>query len=354
MREKSENKPKIATTTGFGNVGFIYKKKCHPVTQAFADTIHATPHRITNPLNAITTALKIPNYNYYFIESVMSMITPITKRLLGKKCIIVFRGNDELFANTPAYLGSKNPLKRAILKHFIKYMDAVSVESQKQVSEVQQHTPVPVEVAESFIGNKGKLEKIKPNMNTNTFLFVGAYRPPYDHKNIRLLISIFNETEMQEYKLMIIGKGTEELKEEAGKNIEILGFVEDKDEYYKKATYYIHLPRYEAGPITIIEAGTAGLITITSGTAGHYNLVEDINKSLSLPKELILAKDLDKKEIIERIKAITNLNQTEKEKLSETFKKNTALHFSKEEMCKKFKETWNKLIEQVKKKQLKG
>ncbi len=317
-------------------VAFIYKNKCHPVTQAFADAIGGVPYKIKGPLHAIWQGITTPTHKYYFVESVMSMLLPITKRLLGRKITIIFRGNDGLFGETAttAYLATKNPVKKQMLLFLIKHMDGVSVEAEAQKAEVAKWTRAPVEVCESFIENKQYLEKIKPNLKTNIFLFVGAYRPPYDHKGIEQLIAIFNDKEMQEYKLIIIGKDTEKLKKKAAKNIEILDFVENKDEYYKKATYYIHLPKYEAGPITLLEAMTAGLIPITNTNAGHHRIIKEVNTLL------VFEGIKEKKECIEQIKKITALSLKDKQKIAETFKKLAAPQYSKAAMIEKFKKTW--------------
>lgn len=325
-------------------VAFIYKNKCHPVTQAFADTIDAVPYKITGPLHAIWQGLTTPTHKYYFVESVMSMLLPITKRMLGHRITIIFRGNDGLFGETEttAYLATKNPLKRRILLFLIKHMDGISVEAEPQKAEVAKWTRAPVEVCESYVENKRVLEKIKPNLKTKSFLFVGAYRPPYDHKGIEQLIAIFNDKEMQEYKLIIIGKETEKLKQRAEKNIEILDFVEDKDEYYKQATFYIHLPKYEAGPITLLEAITAGLIPITNTNAGHHNIIKRVKK------ECVLESNISKEEVVKGIKAIISFSQGEKQKIAETFKKLGASHYSKEEMTEKFLKKWKAIMKRIK------
>src|SRR3990167_167153 len=133
------------------HVAFIYKRKCHPVTQTFADAINAVPYKITGPMNAIWQGLTTPTHTYYFVESVMSMLLPITKRMLGNNVTIIFRGNDGLFGETEttAYLATKNPVKKQILLFLIKHMNGVSVEAEPQKAEVAQWTKVPVEVCES-------------------------------------------------------------------------------------------------------------------------------------------------------------------------------------------------------------
>jgi len=315
---------------------FIYKNTCHPVTQAYAHAIEATPYKIIGVIDAIDKAIIIPSYNYYFIESAMSMVVPITKRIMGKKCKIIYRGNDGLFGEkTAAYLHSNNPIKRCFLKFFIYHMDGISVESEKQINEVREYTHVPVEVCESFVKNKKQLEKIKPRVNTNTFLFIGEYRPPYDHKGIQFLIEVCNN--IPECKLIIIGKNTKQLEKYAKKNITILDYVDNMTVYWKQATFYIHLPKYEAGPITLLEAMIAGLIPITNTNAGHADIVKKINKDLVLYPATQEA-------TARQIRDLIKMPIEKRKKISETFKKNAAFLYAEKEMTAKFQKTWNRLI----------
>ncbi|MFA6888334.1 MAG: glycosyltransferase [Candidatus Woesearchaeota archaeon] len=313
-------------------IGFVYKNKCHSVTQTYADAIKAIPIKITGPINAIWKGLTTKTYDSYFIESVMSLLVPITKRILGEKVKIIFRGNDGLFGEkTEAYLYTKNKIKKKILLWFIKQMDAIIVESEMTKKHARQWTSIPIEVCESYVESKKKLEKIKPNLNTKSFLFIGEYRPPYDHKNIEDLISLFNN--MPKYTLTVIGKNTSQLKNIAKENITILDYVQDIYQYYTRATYYIHLPKYETGPITIFEAATAGLIIITNNNAGHRTIIEAVNK------QLIINED-NAQSIQDHIHKIVKMSLKEKQKISEKFKKQGRTHYNKEEMKDKFKKVW--------------
>ncbi len=313
-------------------IGFVYKNKCHPVSQHYADTIGAVPIKIRCPTSAIWKGLTTPTYDSYFIESVMSMLVPLTKRMLGKKVRIVFRGNDGLFGEkTEAYLWTKNVLKKKILLWFIKHMDAIIVESEMTKKDAQQWTSVPIHVCESYVENKKALEKIKPNLKTKTFLFIGEYRPPYDHKNITNLIALFNS--LPGYQLIIIGKNTSLLKKDAKENITILDFVEDITEYYKQATHYIHLPKYETGPITLLEAMTSGLIVITNNNAGHSTIVKNVCKQLIIEENTL-------NDIKKHVDKIVAMSFKEKQKISETFKKQGRNHYNKKEMTEKFRKVW--------------
>ncbi len=320
-------------------IGFVYKNKCHPVSQTYADAIGAVSHRITGPCDAVWKGIITPAYEHYFIESAMSMLVPITKRMLGKKVKIIFRGNDGIFGEkTEAYLYTKNKLKKKILLWLIKHMDAVIVESEMTKHDAEQWTHAPIEICESYVENKSALEKIRPNLKTNNFLFIGEYRPPYDHKNIEFLIKLFNT--MPEFQLTIIGKRTKELQNRAKENIKIFDYVPDIYDYYKQATYYIHLPKYEAGPITILEAVTAGLIVITNNNAGHSNIIKRISKKLIIQENNL-------HDIQNHVQEIVKIPLKEKQKISETFKKLGRNHYSKEDMTEKFKKVWKKLTESI-------
>jgi glycosyltransferase involved in cell wall biosynthesis len=321
-------------------VAFIYKNKCHPVTQTYADAIGAVEYKITNPINAIWQGVTKPTDKYYFVESVMSMLFPITKRFLGNKVTIIFRCNDGLFGEkTTAYLGTKNPLKKWFLQFLIKHIDGISGEAKMQEKEALQWTKAPFEVCESYVENKQALEEIKPNLKTKTFLFIGEYRPPYDHKNVEFLLEVFRL--LPKYKLIIIGRNTKQLQQKAAENVYIQDYVDAKEQYYQDATYYIHLPKYEAGPITLLEAISVGLIPIANDHAGHHTLVKRVDSNL------IINAEATAEEAVKRIQEIEKMPLKEKEKISRTFKKLGRSHYGKEEMTEKFQETWQRLLQKI-------
>ncbi|MBI5072370.1 glycosyltransferase [Candidatus Woesearchaeota archaeon] len=318
-------------------IGFIYKNKCHPVTQTYANSIGAVPLRITGFLDALFKGITSPRFDSYFVESVMSILVPITKRFLGNKITIIFRGNDGLFGEkTTAYLGTKNPFKKWFLLFLIKHMDGIIVESAMTKLHAERWTKAPVLVCESYVEEKKELEKIKPNLSTKNFLFIGEYRPPYDHKNIHFLLSVF--ALLPEYHLIIIGKNTKLLQPLASANVEILDYVVDKNSYYKNATYYIHLPKYETGPITLLEAMTAGVLPITNTNAGHASVMQDVDA------RFVLSSNLSATATASVIQSLVSFSLTQKHKISETFKKNAHSHWNKRSMEKQFRKSWDLLL----------
>lgn len=325
------------------DVCFVYKNKCHPVSQTYADVINAVPCKVTGFLDALWRGMQEPTYKYYFIESVMSMIVPITKRMRGKKVKIIFRGNDGLFGErTNAYLWTKNPVKKLFLLFLIKNMDGIIVESTMTKDHAKQWTKVPIEICESYVENKKALEEIKPNLQTRKFLFIGEYRPPTDHKNIAFLLEVFRN--LPEYELIIIGKNTKKLESKAPKNVTVLNFVEDKNQWYKKCSYYIHFPKYETGPITILEAMAAGIIPISNAHAGHASYIEKI------ASDLVLTGTETAEQAAEKIKKIAEKPLPWKQKIAETFKKNAQFHWNKEQQKHTFKSAWHAVITEIEQK----
>jgi glycosyltransferase involved in cell wall biosynthesis len=149
------------------------------------------------------------------------------------------------------------------------------------------------------------------------------------------LITMFNL--LPECSLTIIGKNTKQLKKYAHKNITILDYVENIAEYWKQATFYVHLPKYEAGPITLLEAMIVGLIPITNTNAGHADSVKRISKDLVL-------NPADTKATARQIRDLIKIPIGKRRKLSETFKKNAAFLYAEKEMTAKFQKRWNRLI----------
>lgn len=351
MKKTIEKDNKSTNTSFTQNVAFISVGKCHPVTAMFAESINATPYVITKGtlhslagiIKAFVLALKIPQYNIYFLESAMSIFVPVFKRMfLREKNIIVFRGNDGLFGEkTGTYLDSKNPIKRAILKYLIKRIDAVSTESEMAKVGIKEVINVPVAVNESFVEEKEKLVKIKQNLTTKKFLFIGAYRPPGDHKGCEILLEVFRLLEKEGCTLTMIGSGTEALKEKAPENVFIKGYVQDLLKEMQEHSYYIHLARYETGPITILEGAMAGLITIASDRCGHSAVLENVDSKLVIPLS-------NTQEMAEHIKKIISINQKKKEQISQKLKE-VNQSYGTEEMIHKFKRSFEKLVEETKK-----
>lgn len=180
--------------------------------------------------------------------------------------------------------------------------------------------------------------KIKEKQNKN-FIFVGQL---LENKNILRSIEIFKlliKTN-NSYKLSIIGDGP--LKQnvinniKGQKNIKYIGHTKEIDKYLKNSDFLLHLPLYDSHPCVVLEAMAAGVIPITSKNVGTNYMQE-------LP---IINLNKKNDEIVEIIANLTYqkdyLNKIRKEN------RNKAKSFTKEKRVNYFKESFLKLIDEVK------
>ena len=338
-----------------GKVAFIFVGTCHPVSREFVGSLNADSYCISKgPLHSVLgickaflLACKLKKYEIYFLESAMSIFVPVFKRFFGEKNIIIFRGNDGLFGEkTGTYLDSSNPLKRWVLRYLISKIDAVSTESKMAAQDIKNIVPlsVPLHVAKSYVSHKEKLLKISPNLSTKKFLFVGAYRPPGDHKGCRLLLNVFADLEKDGCQLTMIGPGTETLIKYAPGNVTLKGYVKDLFAEYEKHTYLIHLGRYETGPITLLEGSMAGMVVLSSDHCGHHSVLDAVDKRLILPisSPAIIANLIRKR---------LAWSDTERKKIGIALRNQVKGSFGKKEMVTEFKKGFWELVEKVRQKQ---
>jgi glycosyltransferase involved in cell wall biosynthesis len=334
------------------NIAFVYQPGCHSVTKAYARLITNKSycikdlplHFISGIMYAFYLAVKIPKYDIYFTDSAMANLVPIFKRWFGDKNIIIYRGADGIFGEkSDAYLYTKNKIKKKILLYILKNIDGINTESEMAKNDAKKWVDCPIELGVSYIDNIERLAKIKPDLNTKKFLFIGDYRPPYDHKGIEILIDTFNLLD-NSYELYIIGKNTDKLRNRVINNgIHIEGKVPSLEEYFKKCTYYIHTANYETGPITVLEAMSCGLIPIISKNCGHKTVVQEINKNLVLP-------NLNPRMIAKEIVRIRSTKKSILINYSNKAKKIINYEYSKENKSAIFKKNFNKLIEEIEQK----
>jgi hypothetical protein len=318
------------------SVTFVYTGKCHPVTQSLADitcdyTVHIKKlplHGAVGPIQALLKGFFLKKSDNYFCESAMSVIVPMTRRhFLREKNFIIYRGIDGLFYDKDEnYLGTKNIVKKWLLLKIIKNIDYVICDSTMVMNDAKKYGKNTV-VCGSYTAKFDDFNKITPNLKSNIFTSVSDYRPPYDHKGVVELIELFNKNGL---KLNIIGKDTDKLTPLIkSDNIKVLGFQKNPFKFFKESTFYIHMPKYEAGPISVIEAATVGLIPLVNEYTGFKDLVYKIDENL-----IIKGKD---------IKKILKMNYNERLRISKKAKK-ASLEYKKDRIMKKFKETFERIV----------
>ncbi|WP_071150360.1 glycosyltransferase [Bacteroides ndongoniae] len=117
------------------------------------------------------------------------------------------------------------------------------------------------------------------NMNEkeNTVLFVG--RIDNRSKKIFTLLDIWENIDIDDWKLVIVGDGPDkkEVEKKANKikNIEMVGF-KVPDEYYKKASIFCMTSIFEGFPMSLTEAMQNGCVPIIFGSfPAAYDIIKD-------------------------------------------------------------------------------
>ncbi len=328
-------------------VALIHQHDCHSVIKTYARSIHADfyplknlpIHPVSGVFSALYLALTMSSYPVYFTDSAMSNFVPIFKRWFGEKNRIIFRGGDGIFGEkSTAYLYTKNPFKKKVLLYLLHRIDGVITESEMAKRDAEHWVKCPVAVAPSYVRSLTALLKLKPREQNSSFLFIGEYRPPYDHKGVALLIDAFNLLRGKNIYLTIIGKHTSLLQPRVtNANITIKDYVSDLTPYFTQSTFYIHPARYETGPITILEAMAAGLVPLVSTTCGHSDLVKNISPDLLLPS-------LDAHTLAHHIENLLTLKKAQIASYSQKGK-TLVRPFTQENMSSHFKEEFLKLVQ---------
>lgn len=215
---------------------------------------------------------------------------------------------------------------KIIQKLFISKIDKIIAVSESTKQDLNKYLNVPLNkvnvITEGFDFSESIVDpnfiKTKYGIEDEFFLFVGRHEI---YKNIHTLIKIYSKLSKEikkQYKLVIIGKYTEntsffksianEVKEE--ENIFFLNSVEfsELSTFYKKAKLLIHLSLYEGFGLTLLEAMSQGTPVIAYNTSSIPEVVGNAG---------VLVYPDDEKEIlsnIERFLTDDNLYNTYSQK----------------------------------------
>jgi glycosyltransferase involved in cell wall biosynthesis len=264
----------------------------HPTTKRCAEAIDCDFFKISSSsfsilgdvYQAILTYMELrrSRYDLILIESALSMIPSLLYRLENPEAIIVHRGN----AGEYNLILGKEPvrwLRRHVITWLMKQTDGVVAISNLVKNQVEQAYPdKPVEVAHTFVYDTTfyDIEPFIPDKpEDRSFLFVGNYLPPYDHKDIEGLISVFEDLHEEGFgaDLHVLGDRTRELRSEVtSSKINLHGYMSPKS-FYKESTFYVHNAKFEAGGTVVLEAMASGLIPIVSDKTGNKDFLPSKN-----------------------------------------------------------------------------
>ncbi|MEM2561528.1 MAG: glycosyltransferase family 4 protein [Candidatus Bathyarchaeia archaeon] len=154
--------------------------------------------------------------------------------------------------------------------------------------------------------------KVKPSLNSQRICFIGAFSHV---KGVDLLPKIITKvrTRFREAELLVIGKGTTKLNKVEG--MKILGYIHHDilPSYLSSCSIYLHPARFDALPVSVVEAMAAGLIPIVTEMTGSKDIVKEVSSDLIVPVNVDALAD--------KIIQILSMSHSERIKLSEKAKK---------------------------------
>ena len=284
--------------------------------------------------NALLEELKQGNYDVIIgvHAPLAARLATLKRHLPGVKCIGWLHNSYEaLFGeDSHYYIGAKR--RRHYIYQFRKLDDVVVLcqDDANRFNTYDKHfTP-------TVIYNPLTLKQGEPSTGTSKrFLTVGRFTPL--HKGIDILIEAFNlfGQKNKEWKLDIVGEGTEEktfrkliAKYKLEDRITIHPFTNNIQEYYSEAQVYVLSSRWEGMPLVLVEAMSHGLPIVTSDLPVCKEILGDFG---------MYFKNGDIEDLAQRLEYATHIDWEAKSK--------EALEIAKRFDIKNIISQWKKLIE---------
>ena len=299
---------------------------------------------ISKGLDLINGAISIPS-GYSTIISESNYYYPALKKKLGLINSKIIQMNV-----TPIFysLYSKrfSGITYRALKDLIKYVDGFLVQGTYGVELLEKlHIQKPYRVFYPFILEKdySNLKNVKPNLNSHniTILVTGDYFC----KGLDILLEAFERTLLKfpSLNLNIAGNvglplSHVKISKKALKNVKELGWINNKKDFFRNSSLYVHMGRGESFGVAILEALAAGLPTIVSTETGAKEVVGKVNRNFVVP--------LDSKVLADRIIKYFELSDSKKKVFSKKSRE-AAKPFQKKPMVKLFKKQFYSLSNEI-------
>lgn len=283
--------------------------QAHPVHQKWAESIGADLVGIktsdiptfvgrTTVADAVNCALSrpLPAYDVYLFEAPgMLYALPFLKRRIPDSTVLYLHTSWRL-RGVDAYSFKPwgrplRPLARAeraadarILRRLVRrYVDGVITVSELARSDVVRSFDGPVGVVRPFMADDtfNELSSISPSYGESTLVTVGTYR---EHKGTDQLVDSWGEVraEHPNAELRLVGEGYPN-RFETVPGVTCRGYVESLADALSEASGYIHPARFDASPVSTLEAMAAGLPPLVTLETGTRTEASRLSERLVLP-----------------------------------------------------------------------
>lgn len=323
----------------------------HPSHKGFAEAINADfchyhtflkDKRLPRAIKSFIGGLTLPKADIYLCEGGAPLLPVWIKKKFNRKSVNIELVGDETFMvldYTPKELKKNYPWHVNLMhKIVMKEIDGAIAVSKMAEESIRKYLDIPTSVVYPYIEPDlyTKLVKVEPNLESFSIVSVGYAKPS---KGMDLLVEAFKivKKEFKDAELYLIGKGHPKDWGEV-KGVHVLGFVPDLGPYFEKCSLFVQPSRFDTFPVSTLEALRAGLPAIVTENTGTKEVVENLGKEF--------VRKVDAEDIAEGIMKYFDLPTAKKEELSKK-SKSLSEPFNKQEMCKRFKEEFFRLVDSI-------
>lgn len=221
----------------------------------------------------------ISDHDIYLSTGNVMTILPLVlrKAFLRKKFILIVRSNDRFF-----YFQSFPCYQRPLLRWISRHIDGVIAVSEMVKQYVEQNTDIPVRKVDVFLRDETYLN-IQPDLSSHNIVTIGT---DYPGKGNDILLQIDKMLRKKGFKghTFILGyrkKIPRFIKKYAKQQprFHLVGYVEPRT-YLARSCFHVHPARFDAAPMSVLEAMATGLVPLVSENIGNKKLVEGVDPEL--------------------------------------------------------------------------
>jgi len=259
--------------------------------------------------------------------------TPLVESSLAKGN----RGKMLLIAADPTFyqLHSMKGTEKEYWKSLLEEIDGVIAVSELAESDVKAHTSCPVGIVYPYADVK-RYTSVRSDLGSTRIVFLGWHTL---YKGVDLLLSAFKivRREVNDAELFVLGDGPLRrwVLNQNIKGVRAPGYASRPEEFFSRASVYLHPARYDPFPVAVIEAMCSGLIPIITENVGSKEIVQKVYDRLIVKTQ--------PKEIAERVIEVLNRPLKDKMHLS-SMAMEEAKQFTKERSLAQFTKAFKTIL----------
>jgi len=254
---------------------------------------------------------------------------------LPEASIIKEKSNGKLIllaANGFFYKLRMGDVKLRAYRRYLSMIDGIIAVSKMVANDANNVIKVPTLIVHPFADIERYLS-IRPNLKSKNIIFLGRITRD---KGVDVLVDAFKivKRELSESKLFIIGEGPlrRQIMKQRINGVYLPGYIKDPRRFLSLGSIYVQPSRYDAFPIAVLEAMSAGLIPIVSEHTGTKEI---------LPRDLVVKND--PYDLAHKMLEVLSMPMQFKLELSRKMRK-IASRFTLKHSIEQFKRSFHKIL----------